>query len=271
MKKLLLFLSMTIGAINLTMAQDINEISKKVLEACANAKSISYDFFAFERFAGTKRINSEVKIKYQASPLKVFADAEKPTKATLAYVPSAHPKVHVKKGLKLRLDLTAGMLMKDQHHPLDNAGFLTFKNIIEKSVKAKGLTLNSPKLKDFIILKGSTTYDGKNCWVAEIVDPDYKIVNYTVAAADKTVWDLEKKLAVPAYKVQQLNKIKEDLTAGQVLKVPSSYAKKTTVYIDKATYLPIYQKMEDDEGVYEIYEFKNIKLNQKFTDADFTL
>lgn len=271
MRKLLLGLVLSFGFIGVSNAQDINEIARKVLEACGNAKSISYDFYAFERFEGTKRINSEVKIKFQASPLKVFADAEKPTKAVLSYVPSSHPKVHVKKGLKLRLDLYSGMLMKDQHHPLDNAGFATFKNIIEKSIKAKGLSVTSNKLSDFIHLKGSTTYDGKACWVAEIIDNDYKIVNHTVKSDEKDIWYLGRKLAIPEYKVQQMNNIKTDLTPGQVIKVPSSYAKKTTVYIDKATYLPIYQKMEDDEGVYEIYEFKNLKINQKFTDADFSL
>lgn len=271
MKKLLLGLALSIVFIGSANAQNVNEIAKKILDACANAKSISYDFYAYERFAGSKRVNSEVTIKYQASPLKVFAEAKKPTRATLAYVPSSHPKVHVKKGLKLRLDLTSSMLMKDQHHPLSNAGFGTFKNIIEKSIKAKGLSLNSSNLSDFIVMKGSKTYDGKDVWVVEILDKDYKIVNYTVTAADKTIWDVGSKLAIPEYRVMQLNNIKEDLTTGQVLKVPSSYAKKTTVYVDKATYLPVFQELEDDEGIYERYEFKNVKLNQKFTNADFEL
>lgn len=271
MKKLLLGLALSFGFVGVSTAQDVNDIAKKVLQACADAKSISYDFYAFERFSGSKTVNSEVKIKFQASPLKVYADAQKPTKAILSYVPSSNSKVHVRKGLKIRLDLYSSMLMKDQHHPISKAGFGTFKNIIEKSIKSKGLNLSSPKLSNFIRLKGSTTYDGKACWVAEIVDNDYKIINHTVKSDEKDIWYLGQKLAVPEYKIQEMNNIKTDLTPGQVIKVPSSYAKKTTVYIDKATYLPIYQKMEDDEGVYEIYEFKNLKINQKFTDADFTL
>ncbi|MCC6516216.1 MAG: DUF1571 domain-containing protein, partial [Chitinophagales bacterium] len=56
---------------------------------------------------------------------------------------------------------------------------------------------------------------------------------------------------------------------GQKLKIPSSYAKKTTLYIDKSNLLPIYHKMEDEKGIYEIYEFKDLKLGVNLTDANF--
>lgn len=271
MKKLFLGLALSIGFVGLSQAQNVNDITKKVLDACGKANNITYDFFAYERFAGTKKVNSEVQIKYQASPMKIFADAKKPTSAKLIYIPSENAKVQVKKGLSLKLDLYSSMLMKDQHHPMNKAGFGTFKRIIEQSIKSKGYTTASPELSSFVKITGSVTYDNNPCWVIEIIDKDYKIISYTVKADEKTVWDLGKKLSVPEYRIKQLNNIDNDLTAGQVLKIPSAYAKKTTVYVDKDTYLPIYQKMEDDEGVYEEYQFKNLKINVKFTDEDFKL
>ena len=57
------------------------------------------------------------------------------------------------------------------------------------------------------------------------------------------------------YKIKELNDIGDEVKPGQVIKIPSSYAKKTTLYIDKTNYLPIYHKMEDEKGIYEIYEF----------------
>lgn len=271
MKKLFLGLVLSAGFFGMAQAQNVNDITKKVLEACGKANNITYQFNSYERFANGKKVYADVFLKYQASPLKVYADAKKPTAAKLVYIPSVNPKVKVKKGLSLNLDLYSKMLMADQHHPLDNAGFGTFKRIIEHSIKAKGYTVSSPELSNFVKVTGNTTYDGKDCWVVEIVDKDYKIINYTVKEGEKTVFDLERKNAVPAYRIKQLNNIGNEIKAGQVLKVPSAYAKKTTIYVDKATYLPIYQKMEDDEGVYEIYEFKNVKLNVQFTAADFEL
>lgn len=271
MKKLFLGLALSAVFLGFAQAQNVNDITKKVLDACGKANNITYQFNSYERFADGKKVNADVFLKFQASPMKIFADAKKPTAAKLVYIPSENQKVHVKKGLSIKLDLYSKMLMADQHHPLDNAGFGTFKRIIEHSIKAKGFTVSSPELGSFVKIIGSTTYDNNACWVIEIVDKDYRIINYTVKAGEKTVYDLERKNAVPAYRIKQLNNIGNEITAGQVLKVPSAYAKKTTVYVDKDTYLPIYQKMEDDEGIYEIYEFKNIKLNVKFTDEDFQL
>ena len=270
MKKILFLLAVSIGFLGHSQAQDVNDITKKVLAACANADNITYDFTSFERFSN-KKVNSHIEFKYQSSPLKIYANSLSPTKAQLLYIPSQSSKVQVKKGLKIKLDRHSSMLIKDQHHSIDNAGFGTFKRIIEQSIKSKGLTVNSPKLASFIKVLGTVTYDGKKCWAAEINDDDYRIINHKVAADETTVWKLGAKLAIPEYRVKELNDIGNELTPGQIIKIPSSYAKKTTVYIDQATYLPIYQKMEDDKGVYEIYEFKNLKTNVKFTNSDFTL
>ncbi|MCO5249227.1 MAG: DUF1571 domain-containing protein [Chitinophagales bacterium] len=271
MKKLFFTLTLIAGCVSMTFAQDVNDITKKVLDACGKANHITYDFYSAERFEGNKIVNAEVKIKFQGSPMKVYADASKPQKAILVYIPSENSKVHVKKGLKIWLALDSKLIMKEQHHTLDNAGFATFKRIIEQSIKDKGMTVNSPKLTDFVIYKGETTYDGHRCWMVDIIDNDYKIVSYKVPSA-MTIWALGKKLSVPEYTVQQINNLKSnDLTAGQVLKVPSSYAKKTTVYINQSNYLPIYQKMYDNDGVFEEYQFKNVKTNVKFTNADFDL
>jgi outer membrane lipoprotein-sorting protein len=271
MKKLFLGLALSIGFISLSQAQNVNEITKKILDACGKADNVTYDFFAYERFAGTKKVNSEVHIRVQETPLKIYADSKKPTVAKLVYIPSVNPKILVKKGLSLKLDLYSKLLMADQHHPLNQAGFGTFKKIIEQSIKSKGYTLSSPELGSFVKILGTVTYDEKSCWKVEINDLDYKIISHKVTADEKTVWDLGRKYSVPEYRIKEINDIGNELTEGQVIKMPSAYAKKTTVFIDKTTFLPIYQKMEDDAGIYEIYEFKNLKINVKFTDDDFKL
>src|SRR5690606_8446471 len=150
MKNLFLGLALSAGFFGFAQAQNVNDITKKVLDACGKANSISYQFNSYERFAGGKKVNADVFLKFQASPMKIYADAKKPTAARLVYIPSENSKVQVKKGLTIRLDLYSKMLMADQHHPLDNAGFGTFKKIIEHSIKAKGFTTSSPELGSFV-------------------------------------------------------------------------------------------------------------------------
>jgi len=268
MKYLSLFLVSVLAFSVPAQAQTVAEIMEKSMKAMANATHLEYHFFSTERFGPNKFENSEVKFKYQQSPLKIYAEAIKPESAKLLYIPSENAKINVKKGpLKLNLDVYSNMLMKQQHHPLYKAGFGTVKGILEHNLKSRGLT--AAQYGEFAKIIGTVTYDGKPCWHIEILDKDYKMTTYTVKT-EKDVWELGKKLAIPEFKVKQLNNIGNDLKAGQVLKVPSSYAKKTTVYVCKSTYLPIYQKMEDEEGVYEVFEFKSLKTGVKFTDTDFS-
>ena len=124
-------------------------------------------------------------------------------------------------------------------------------------------------LSSYVKVLGTVNWDGKDCWKVEIIDDEYKITDYTVAAGETSVWTIGKKLAISEYKIKELNNIGDDVKPGQKIKIPSAYAKKTTLYIDKSNYLPIYHKMEDEKGVYEIFEFKDLKLGVNFTDADF--
>jgi hypothetical protein len=265
MKRIAAFLLFAVLGTVILKAQQIEELIEKTLTAMGNTKNISYHFLAQERFQGGKMIQIDVKIKVQASPLKVFADATKPQTAKLSYVPAVSTKVAVRKGIKLHLDPHSSLLMKEQHHPLYKAGFGSVKAILETNIKMR----EGEDLSKYVKILGTVTYDGKECWKVELNVPDYKIINHTVKADEKTVWVLGKKLALPEYRIKELNDIGDELKPGQVIKIPNAYAKKTTLFIDKATYLPIYQKMEDDLGVYEIYEFRDLKLNVKFTDADF--
>lgn len=86
---------------------------------------------------------------------------------------------------------------------------------------------------------------------------------------ETSIWAIGKKLAISEYKIKELNDIGDDVKPGQKIKIPSAYAKKTTLYIDKSNYLPIYHKMEDEKGVYEVFEFKDLKLGVNFTATDF--
>ncbi len=251
--------------VNLSFAQSVTETIPKVMAAMANAKTMTYHFYAQERMTNGKYGKSDVEFKVIASPLKVYANAHLPQAAQLMYDPAKSAKVSVKKGLKLSLDATSGLLMKGVHNPVTRAGFGTIKKILETSIaQRKGVDLN-----DFVKILGTVTYDGKECWKIEIDDKDYKIIDYTVPVGVNSVWQIGTKLAISEYKIKELNDMGDDVKAGQKIKIPSSYAKKTTLYIDKSNYLPIYHKLEDEKGIYEIYEFKDLKLGVNLTATDF--
>ena len=56
----------------------------------------------------------------------------------------------------------------------------------------------------------------------------------------------------------------------KVIKIPNAFARKVEIYIDKETNLPIYQIVHDDKGVFEKFEFKNLKINPQLRSGEFT-
>ncbi|MDB5228531.1 MAG: hypothetical protein JWN78_2724 [Bacteroidota bacterium] len=247
-------------------AQTAVDIMKKSLDAMGSVKSMTYHFYAQERMDDGKYSKSDVEFKVISSPLRVYANAHEPQSAQLVYEPAKSPKVNVKKGIRISLAPTSGLLMKGVHNPVTRAGFGQIKKILEMSIEQR----KGENYADFVKLIGIVNYDGKDCYKVELNDPDYKIIPYTVGK-ETNVWDIGKARAISEYKIKELNDIGDDVKAGQQLKIPSSYAKKTTLYIDKTTYLPIYHKMEDEKGIYEIYEFKDLKTGVALADVDFVI
>jgi outer membrane lipoprotein-sorting protein len=267
MKKrlVLTLLAFTALFVNTIQAQNLNDMITKCLSAMGNAKTMTYHFYAQERMDDGTYSKSDVEFKVIASPLKIYARAHLPQSAQVIYDDAVSKEVKVKKGFKLSLAPTNKLLMKGVHNPVTRAGFGQIKKILDKSIAVrKGADLTT-----FIKVLGSVNFDGKDCWKVQIDDPDYKIITYTVKAGTTSVWQIGNELAVSEYKIKELNDIGDEVKAGQVLKVPSSYAKRTTLLVDKTTFLPIYHKMEDEKGIYEIYEFKGLKLGVTLTDADF--
>ncbi|MCB0507040.1 MAG: DUF1571 domain-containing protein [Chitinophagales bacterium] len=249
-----------------SFAQSVNDLVPKVMAAMGTKQGMTYHFYAQERMHNGKYSQSDVEFTVIPSPLRIFAVAHKPQSAQLIYNAAVSKDVRVKKGFKLNLSPTNSLLMKGVHNPITRAGFAQIKHILQTNINNhKGQNLET-----FVDIEGTVVYDGKQCWKVVIKDPDYKITTYKVTASDKTVWDIGQKLAVSEYKIMELNNIDDDdIDAGDVIKVPSSYAKVTTLYVDKSNYLPIYHKMEDEKGIYEIYEFKELKLGVNLTDANF--
>ena len=68
------------------------------------------------------------------------------------------------------------------------------------------------------------------------------------------------------------NKLKnfDSVKPGQTIKVPNSYCKSITMYVDKEFKLPIYQKMFDEGGHSATYEYTKVQINPSISDAEFT-
>ncbi len=230
------------------------------------------------RVKRTERINGslesgDLRFKVNGKPHKIYIYNVVPHEGTevlwaegwndnKAYIhPNQFPWV------SLSMDLNGDQMLKDQHHHLTSTGFVTIRKIL-KWVTTRPVE----EIKKRIIYAGKEKWYGKMLDVLKIKNEDYTIVKYTVQAGEDLL-KIDAKLSVPCYKLLELNPEIDDyfdVKAGQVIKVPSHYAKEIVMMIDPDTHLPVVQLMFDDKGLFEKYEYSEIKVNPRFSTMEFS-
>lgn len=222
---------------------------------------------------GLKMVKGETIMKVQHKPYKLYMFQIEPNKGTeILWVTGWNEgKAHVSPKsfpyVPLNLDPYGNIMLKGQHHPIFHAGMLHFGKVVSGLYKRYGSDFDK-----YVKHKGMKDYKGRKVHVLELAYDDYHFVDYTVKSGDN-VLKIAEKLNIPAYKVVELNASVKgffDVTPGQVIKVPSIFAKGATFYIDSQDYLPRMYAVYDDKGIYEKHDFIKLRKNPNFKSAEFT-
>jgi len=262
------------GMTIITPAAQTRQIINSMVAAIAKHQGVSFIMDATERIVGKPKENNQIEMytRVNINPLKIYAKVLKdPNKGTqLLYVTGQHDnKIRVKSGWLpiLSLSPTSGLLTKNQHHTLLTSGFSIVNKIVIDGIKRADARGGFDSVFKYV---GNVQYHGKNCYKIVIEDPTYA---YTTAVGQKgeNVVAFSRRLLIPEYEVMDLNdKSLDDDVSGKTLKVPTSWAKKTVLYIDMGTNFPIYQEMSDERGVFEKYEYTDLVVNPVFKADDFS-
>lgn len=250
----------------------------KMLANIDKIKTLSYTMKGWERMTNGKEQYSEVIAKLQVNPqlIYLYSLAEPNKDVEIMYNESLFgKKALVNAGRmipNLKLDPFGGRMRDNQHHTILNTGYATFGKIIKNAMDRQKKEAPADFDK-FCVYEGDVTWNGINCYKISITDPTFKYVDYVVKEGDN-VEKLEREKFICGYLIIEKNPgvVKDfwSLKAGQKIKIPSSYAKKSTIYVDKSTLLPLVQIMSDEKGQFEKYEFHNLKLNPTFKANEFT-
>jgi outer membrane lipoprotein-sorting protein len=254
-------------------ALSTKEIVEKMLVSDVNIQSLQFTQKGWEKLKD-KLLYSEVKTKIWVKPYKFYCYNIAPTSGLeVLYNSAVNPKEAVVKPngfpwVNLNLDPNGSLMRKDQHHSLFDSGFhygiTLLQNGYDRS-KIVGFDKVFTQLKD-------TLWNNQWCYVVLISSVDYKIVDYTVEGNENLV-DIAKRKFINEYSILLLNSSisdYEDVQAGQKIKTPNAYAKRTVVYIDKKTFLPIVQIMYDEKGIFEKYEYLSLQVNPALKEIEFT-
>lgn len=273
--RLLHLIFFLIGLYNAGIAQQLSvkDVILKMQESVSKVKTVSYIQRSWERFPNGM-IYSEDLHKIQVSPLKFYDYNFKPNKGVEVLYDSQKDSKNATVNpngfpwTNLSLDPKGEIMHKDQHHTLFDAGF-QYPSTIIKYAYEKASQIGLEKI---FSLQKDTIWESHSCYVVKITAPEYKYIDYTVQNGE-TLISIAQKNKVNEYQILSHNpSISDysDVSAGQVIKIPSAYAKTTFIYIDKTLFIPWVQIMYDEKGLFEKYELTNLKLNPVFSSSEFT-
>lgn len=247
-------------------------ILDNMFAAIKNIKTLTFTLKKKERIDNDLKYG-EQKVKFKTLPKRIYTEIVIPNKGVeliyeqgkndnMGYLnPNGFPYVN------LNLNPYSSTLRKGNHHTIHEVGFEYISAIISDIYKEAG-----PDFNRIFLIEGNVVFQGKNCYKLIIDYFPYKLVPYTVLP-NENVTDIAYKLFVSDYMILQYNKTVKDydnVRPGQVIMVPNAYAKKTILYIDKITFMPLVQIMYDDKGLIAQYEFHDLNVNTEIKDEEFS-
>ena len=244
------------------------EIINKLLTSIDKIHTLKWTLKVIERIKGKeKHYGSSVKLC--TKPRKIYINikgtevlwAEGQNNGKALIHPNSFP------FFNMNLDPLGSLMRDGQHHTIHEMGFSYMADIIRSFANKAGENFN-----DSFVYMGEEDHNNIKCYKIIMKNNQFKYVDYQVKKGE-TMITIARKLKVGEYMILENNPKHSgygDLKDGEVIKVPTGYAKNVTLFIDKLYYIPIGIKVEDDKGLYEQYEYFFLQYNPKISDEEFT-
>ena len=258
-----------ISIFNLTAQNKAYEIFVKSTQVINSAKNMTYSNMAKERINGIMLSPKLAHIKVQRKPYKLYLKQERKEGAEILFNSNITTKTAlVNPGkfpyINLNLNPNGSIMHKNEHHTILQADIKYTYDIVNHSLKTKQ-DIKKMSYINMVRIKEKTYHKIK------LTNFNYKITTYKVQKNDN-INNIAKKLYLNDYSIYELNKNisnNTDIKIGEIIKVPTHYAKSMIMYINTQNYLPYKILVYDYAGLYESYEFKNLKINVEFKENEF--
>jgi len=210
-------------------------------------------------------------VKLNRTPYKVYIKQLAPKEGVevLAAITKPRTKATVNLNsfpwINLYLDPYGSLMRRNQHHTVFDSGF-------DLMIKILKYGLSSEQSAERLKRKQDVVWKGREMYHLELKNHDYDVIPYQVKSGEN-IDDIANHLHISAYAIIELNsKVDDynDVDEGQEISIPSHYAKRMVLFIDKETHLPLVIKVFDQNGLYEKYEYNSITINPVFAPNEFT-
>jgi hypothetical protein len=241
----------------------------EMIDSIRNVKTVQTSIKALERI-NNAYLSASSEVKVNVSPRKLyFINREKKLEilyVTGSYGNKAVVKPHVFPYLTINLDPRGNIMRKNQHYTVNELGF----DFIGRTI---ALVLSKEKdLAKSLTYLGKHEHNGYSCHMVVYETKTFPYFEYTVQHKE-TVTSIAYKQNVNDYMLRSKNNLFNDfgyLKEGSKLQVPYMYCKKAVLYLDEKTMLPVSVSIYDDVGLFESYDYTNIKVNNPIDEKEFT-
>jgi outer membrane lipoprotein-sorting protein len=248
------------------------DIAQTMFMQTKKIQTLQYTMKKLERIKG-ELIMQQSTVKLNLNPLKVYLIQDAPKQGIEVLYVSGSNNNHALINpngfpwISINLDPYGSTMRTNQHHTLLNSGYEHVMGILEYLFEK-----HNSEIQGMIKTEGSVVWDKHACWAISLTNPHFKYIPYTVMAGE-TVISIANKYHLSEHMIVEKNPSIDsytDITAGQIIQIPSDYSTKMMLYIDKVRYIPLVMKVYDDKGLYEQYEYTKVTVNPIFKQDEFS-
>jgi len=240
-----------------------------MIEHCERLKGLTAEITKEERIEGVM-IKQITAVKLIREPFTVYLNQRYPKVGVEILVLGKGEKALINPNafpwFNISLDPYSSLMRRNQHHTVYDSGFDLLAGILGKELKRIGKDTAT-----HLFYKGIEDVNGRPSHLIEMINPSYKIVPYTVNA-DEDLLIIADRFNLSEHTILELNDevdFYDDVSNGQKIMIPTSYAKKMKLFIDVEYLLPLVISVYDNDGIYEKYTYKKFILNPTFKPEEF--
>ena len=241
-----------------------------MLASIDRVRTAEFRLKQYERYEGEIFLEDDF-VRLKISPLKIFLRVIEPTAgAEVLWVEGmnkgeawVHPNGFPYFTLSLNPD---SKILRKGHHNIFaiQPGYMA--GIVRSTISRSGEAFNR-----CLVDEGEAIFDNQACSRITIDYAPFAWSEYTVRAGESLI-EIASRLHLSEYMILEKNKLKSyrDVHAGQAILIPNCYARRLTLYISRKTMLPVVELIYDEQGLFERYEFTQVRINPVFPAEEFS-
>ncbi len=272
MKIRLLFFCLLVSSHLFSQENPAKPLMKKMLDACDGVKSAKFILNSTEKEVDGTLQKSEMIIKMQTDPVKVYLYMIKPhpgaeclwrsgeASSRVLVNPNGFPYVN------LKLGLYNSLLRQDSHHLISEIGFDYIASMTKYYMNKMGNSFYR-----YLKITDTLQWDNRTCYELTFDYTAFQYIDYTMKQFE-TITTIANQFHINDYVLLIKNpKVKDydNMKPGMVIKIPNFYNRKVVFYVDHYTFLPLVQITYDENGLLEKYEMKSFLHDPAFLPEEF--